>query len=359
MSSATNLIIASSSPAGDGARGKNWSLPRFLVFLLIGAAIIGVRLRVSPVDLADFDTYLVLADELGFMVWRDVLSFEPLSSAAIALLRDWSGSSYAAISIAHWLLSIGFLVGFYITFRLHDTDWRGVLVIFALYGALLSLITIRATPAYILVALATVYGMRGRPIAILLTIVAAGFHASAGLAIIPIVALVLQNRIGFISDLFRNDIFTIGASLIVFIFFVVFYDAIILFLLRTVSGFTSLTKYMTYLSAADQTLTPTVSSESQVGHIAYRFACSGLVLFFLLQRNEESKRLRSYVILSFAVFAFLSFSPVSAYRQSIFWTVPLLMNLPWRRYSFANIGSTLIVLGSVAVGAIGFYSVQL
>lgn len=321
-----------------------------VTFAMIALAVLGVRFATSPWQFPDFDTYLFVSDALAFQPIRDTLAYEPLSSAFILSLRALAGNSFDGLVLAHWVLSLTFLVGFYKVLAEEDRDWKAALVTMGIYGSLLAFVTVRATPAYLLVWLSAIYASKGRLVCLPVALLAIGFHSSAALAVPPVLLCLLQQRSVRLGAFWRNNVL-MGVSLgVVALLFSAFYLLLIDYLFLVLNIFAPfLGKYLVYMSAFEGNEGAQTTTQSILFHQAYLAAASLLTVLFLFVQNDEAKRLRSYVILSFAIFIFLSASPVSAYRQSIFWTVPAILYLPWKRLGFAGFGSVAVAaFGSVA-----------
>lgn len=323
-----------------------------LIFMLIAGMVLAVRAFTSPWNFPDFDTYLLVSDTLAFQPLRDNLIFEPLSTGFILSLRYLTGNSLDGLIAAHWVLSAIFVIGFYKVMAASQQDWRAALVTVGLYGSLLAFVTVRATPAYLLVWLAAIYASQGRISSLLLALTAIGFHSSAALAIPAILVCYLQQKNRIFASFWRNNILIGSTVALIAVLFSLSYLVLVDYLYTVINLLGPfLGKYMVYVSAFEGNEgSSQATSDSAVFHLGYLIGASLLTIAFIAAQGEGAKRLRSYVILSFFVFVFLSASPVSAYRQSLFWTVPAILYLPWRRFSVSGFGTVAICI----FGLIGF-----
>lgn len=330
-----------------------------LTFILIAGMVLAVRVFTSPWRFPDFDTYLLVSDALAFQPIRDNLVFEPLSTGFILSLRYLTGNAVDGLIAAHWALSAIFLIGFYKVMATSQQDWKAALVTIGLYGSLLAFVTVRATPAYLLVWLAAIYASQGRVSSLLLAAVAIGFHSSAALATPAVAICYFQQKSRFFASFWRNNVLIGSTVALIAVVFSLSYLVLVDYLFTVINLLGPfLGKYMVYVSAFEGNEgSSQATSESALFHLAYLIGASVLTIAFIATQDEGAKRLRSYVTLSFFVFVFLSASPVSAYRQSLFWTVPAILYLPWRRLSFAGFGTVAICLFGLAGFFLGVRSI--
>jgi len=297
----------------------------------IAACVVLLNLFYAPARFADYDQYLVLTDGLYFFAAGRWLDFELGSNLLFLTLRILTGNTIRSVNLAHYILGAAYI---YFTFRLahrNEVGWRGLLVVFALYGALLAFVTIRATPAYMLVALAALDVTRGRKRAVTLVLAATLFHVSALLALPPILAGLAQNRLRslqWITQSAKAVFAVIGAAVAVFAFL---YGAFASLLSNLVALVPFLNKYDVYTASLD----PLSGSEGglSTNHLIYAVLMTTFALVFVAMPDERCRRLRLFVLISCVIFLLLEFAPVTAYRQSQFWTIPAMLIFPWQRFA--------------------------
>jgi hypothetical protein len=315
------------------------------VALVIIAAILLGNVLYAPGRFADYYAYLLLTDRLYYFPEGDLLSYEAGSNLVFLGLRWLTQSTVTAVNIAHYALGIGAGWGFWRLAGRDDVDWRGLVFAFGLFGAALAFVTIRATPAYFLMTFAALEANKGRRRAIAIALAALLFHVSAVLAIVPVIGAVLQNRVRaleWIGGSPRAIILIGGTLIVVFLALSTFASGL---LSEAIAGIPFLGKYVAYTSALDPTLQATGAVPTRsVAHLIYLLLVSVFTLVMLLAPDENCRRMRAYILLSYTIFIFLQFSPVTAYRQSQFWVMPAAMVLPWRWFAPAGVRSILMIV---------------
>jgi hypothetical protein len=321
------------------------------IAIMIASAILLGNVLFAPGRFADYYAYLLLTDRLYYFPEGDLFSYEAASNLIFLSLRWLTQSTVSAVNIAHYAQGIGSAWGFWYLAGRDDVDWRGLVFVFGLFGAALAFVTIRATPAYFLIAIAALEANKGRRSAIVLALVATLFHVSAVLALVPIIGAVLQNRLrilAWIADSPRAIVLAGGSLILVFLLLSTFASASVTTVIELVPFFG---KYVAYTSALDPTLQATGAVPTRsVAHVIYLGLVSAFALVMLLAPGESCRRMRVYVLLSYTIFIFLQFSPVTAYRQSQFWVIPAAFVLPWRWFAPIGVRSVLMIV----VGALGF-----
>ena len=325
---------------------------RFAVFAFIFLSVIAVRFAIPSAIVADYDAYVQLADYLSFRPRNEWISFEPLSSLLLVTLRQFTGSGYKAVAIAHIMLSVAYVAFVYKAVSIRDVTWQGILLSFGLYGSALAFVLLRGTPAYLLIVFALIDAVNGRRRSALFALAAIGFHISALLAVPALLAAYLQNRSPIVARFFggRAVVF-LGAGLVLALSvasipaFLEYTNIVI----RTFSQFIG--KYATYFETANDLEKGRLVGAASNNHFYYTIVVSALVLFYLTCFEPKAIALRAYVVSSYVIFVVLSLSPVVAFRQSIFWVLPLVILFPWDKYAFRGFGTFFIILASLG----GFY----
>jgi hypothetical protein len=326
--------------------------------IAITVIVMAIRFSIPPQDFADFDSYVLLTDYLAFRPQSEWIRFEPFSSGLMLGFRSVLGSSYAAVSAAHWLLSCTFLLVVYQLLQRQYVAWQGVLLSFGFFGALLAFVLVRATPAYLFILFGVIETSQGRTRGLVLTALAVGFHISALLAVPAVVVLFAQNRIPAVSKFFRSRMFLSASLAIIAIMAIGSLPIFLGYINIIISTFSSVIgKYSVYFESANIVAAGGIAKDTSQNHRYYMIAVTAVVLAFVFIKNENCVRLRGYVITSFIIFIFISITPVVAFRQSIFWLIPLIIIIPWNSFRFSGFGTASIIGLSLISFYLGFPSV--
>ena len=335
-------------PSGGAVKG-NISYALLVNFLLF-VSIIFYNL-VSPEKISDYDSYLITIDRVYyFFDWNNIY-FEPASTLLLYAARALSSSTENSVTLAR-CFTTAFLL-FFIAFFAAKRNVSSItlIAVLAIYGPLLAYVTIRATPAYLLIALAALDSNVGRKRCFFWVVLAMQFHVSVALAIPIIIINFIQNRtsiFGFIERSTKGILIFITVAA-----FGLFFagDSLDQLLYRAVSQIDFLLKYITYVEplTGDATTTAEVASESAVYHQIYLGFCTLAFFAFLFSKNEQCVRFRSCVILGYIIFIFMQFSPVTAFRYSIFWMVPGLLLFPWDKYIRNSIMTFVAAIGGCVI----------
>lgn len=326
-------------------RGSFYGLvTKYPVIAAMAAMVLLFNVLIAPDRFADYQQYLLITDGLRYFYSGSWLGFEAGSNLILLTLRLVTGNTVTAVNLAHYLLGLSYIYLYYLISKEEQVGWRGVLISFALYGALLAFVTIRATPAYLLVTMAALRASRGRTSAIWLAVAATLFHVSAVLAIPPIILNIAQNRwraLDWINRSTRALAAVVASAMLLFgLLQAAFASAV-----NTVIGaIPFLNKYVVYTAALDPLKDTGGGNSASINHLIYAIVMSLLVLVALLMPEERCRRLRGYFLLSYAIFLLLEFSPITAYRQSQFWAIPLMLVLPWHRFAPAGLRAILLVV---------------
>jgi len=318
-----------------------------------------VDIKSNPSSFADYYGYVFITDDLYNHVSRNWYTFEPISSGLLYGLRVISDNSLTSTDIARYFLPLVFFLSLVVVARRYQSSWQSVLIIFALFGPMLAFVTLRATPAYFVVALAAMSASRGKYISIVLCLIGSLFHVSALLALPPLVISVFQNRFKALEWLNRRGSAIVLAIIAYGVLFFVFRDDIIAFFLKLMSVFpAAIGKYFVYFVSVDQDVsTPLPGHPASVYHVEYWAAASAFVIFFLLLNDDRCIRLRGYLLSSYIIFVFMEFSPGSAFRESLFWVIPGILAAPWNRLRVGGFRDVAIVLGSVVIFVVQFRNI--
>jgi hypothetical protein len=332
---------------------------KYVILYFAIAFMFIVRLIYLPEDFADFNSYIIYTDALFHYRQNFSYTYEPSSSIIFLLSRSIFGDTYLSVSIIHELSTLIFCFGFYSICRNRIFEWQGVLLVFCIYGSLLAFVTIRATPAYLLIITFVLNLEKNHLYRIWLILFAFSFHISVMLTFIPLLVLVLQKNNTYVKLLFSSNRFLFTSMLIIFTVIILIYGLIGEFLYSTVANIPIISKYLTYLVYFDQTLQDSVSETAtdRTFHYIYGAAITLFLVAFLRQNSEKCVSLRGYIVTSYVIFVFLYFSPVVAFRQSIYWCIPMLIAFPWNKQKIPGVFSVGVLFFGLALFTFTFGSV--
>lgn len=304
---------------------RGWSRPAIFFLGLLLAVLLATNLVVEPARFYDYETYLLYLDTIFHFRQPDWFLFEGLTKGYLLFLRAIFGTTESAIQVAHHLLLLIFSVGFFAIFR--GTPWEAAAVAAALFAPQLGLVTIRATPAYMLCTIAALRAVEKRPGALRLVLLATAFHVSAFLALIPILGarIIGQTRMADfdLKPPLVLAIFLIFGGAALFFAQTVF-DTLILFF----EQIPYLSKYSAYAvgladpnAVVDQPVREPVSANHYVFLGGVTLLFGGLIVF-----ERERTLLKLFAAMSYVLYLaiFFAFSPVPAFRFAPFFALPLL-----------------------------------
>jgi hypothetical protein len=343
---ATNAPFAQHSPR---ARNRFYEfVTKYPAIAAMGSIVLLFNLLIDPNRFADYYQYLVITDGLVYFYSGSWIGFEAGSNLILLGLRFITGDTITAVNLAHYLLGATYIYLYFLIARDEQVGWRGVLISFALYGSLLAFVTIRATPAYLLVVIAALRATRGQTSAIWLALAATLFHVSAVLAVPPIIIGVAQNRLralDWVTHSTRALVIVVASAMLLFgLLQAAFANALNV----AIEAIPFLGKYVVYTAALDPLRDRGGAGSASINHLIYAVTVSLLVLAAMIMPEERCRRLRAYALTSYAIFLLLQFSPITAYRQSQFWTIPLILVFPWHRFVPAGFRSIILIVACLA-----------
>jgi len=291
----------------------------------VALSIIFVEIFTDPDKYADIDSYILYLDQLVHFPPDTLLVFEPLSNLYLLTLHWFFRSVETSIDAAHYLLGLIFVVSLTRVFPRQDTAWQSILFVFAVLGPLLAFVTLRATPAYFLVAVSVHYANERKPKAFAFFIIATLFHISAMLAFVPLLALYFRDRLPG-ALITQNPKAMLGAIVLL---------GILIGLLPQISNSFSaslqsipiLSKFTAYTDQGN------IASVNSLNHYIFLAVIVSLCLSYIALSLPEDRTMYIYVILSLLIYLvlFVATSPVAAFRQAPFWLIPMIAVFPWRR----------------------------
>lgn len=305
---------------------------------------------VPQLRFSDAEAYLFYIDQLKFYPDPGWWHFEPFSKSALLLIRNSTGDTEQTVGIAHYLIGLAYLLGMLAAFPPRLANWRGLLATFALFGPQLAFVTIRATPAYAIAAVAVLQAVRGQYRSFFFAGLAMMFHVSAVIALVPIVVLFAQARYRQLAWLEepRNMAKVIGAMAAVF---VVFGKRLFDAAQAVFDAVPFLNKYLIFSVGASDSGVTSLAQTFAIGHFILLGTVSLFVLAYVVLGNATTRRTGVFVVVSYLlyVFSFLGFSPIAAFRQTPFWLIPAFSLFPWRNLGWRGGGNVPFLLGVAGV----------
>jgi len=304
----------------------------FSVFILF-VAVMYIRYNYDSFNIADYDAYAYFTDVYWSGFDRSWILSEPFGWGSLLLLRWVTGSTHYAIVAAHWLLSLTTRAAILLLSSRYRLKWQGVMMSIAMFGPLLAIVTIRATPAYLLCVGAALLAARGSLFAVVLAGLGVLFHNTTILALIPIFLILFQKKFPNSVKIFENKVAIIVISAITGIIFL-FYrqDLFNIFenIIALAPGF--MQKYVVYFTSGGSEAAVNAAREpTSLFHIFFIAGATIMFAMYIFLSGEEQRPYRLFAISSFAIYIVLSTNPVTSFRQSIFWIIPILLTFPWEK----------------------------
>lgn len=319
----------------------------WFLYLLI-SVLISIRLIVAPESVADFTSYVDLASGLKQSSGIQPFIIEPLSKYPIyamsLLMRE-----HEAVTILSYCNTLLFIVGFFALVARKKRSVLGLVVLAAMYVPLMAFVALRAMPAYLLVALVIdrLWDDESPRSSFGLCLLAALFHFSAILVMLPLAVATYYGRSGRGSGtvrVYRDCILLAAIGIGVAFVFPTLFGTLLATIIPPGSIFG---KYAAYLA---------MTNPASLAHLGYFCGVLALTLFFY--SSATSSRRRVFVVTSFLLFSLLSLSPVAAYRYSLYFTIPILLNLPVRPLTFSRAYSVILsVLGGAGLFVLGIWQI--
>jgi len=301
--------------------------------------------------LPDYSNYLSWAEEFQERPWAGLGFFEFLGFAQIKFFGSIENSVDAGLQKLYVFNAIIAILGLFGLSVRYAKTATGVFLVYILYGPLLSYITLRATPAYILISWLILISKDIKNKFLLMAIPLL-YHFSS---LIPsiLVAVVeflnLNGRLNFKKNKLNFNI------LIIFLFFIGIFFQIIWIsgigdgAAQFIAGFFNLgDKIQEYLDTAAVYRSP--------AHFGYYIFVLISTCFYLYLTCDSVEGLWWVIFLALLAFMFMSISPVVAYRFSIFFLLPVFLDLPQAKTALTYIFKNLVFFTGVAIGAFQLFS---
>jgi hypothetical protein len=319
----------------------------WLSLYLCSAIVIMTRLQFAVDDFADFYGYVVLLDVMTFER-RSLWDYgDPLSWGILAFFRILMGDSYRAIELGNIYISAIYIFFSYVLVKRYAVSWHSIVLIFVTFGPILAFVTIRATPAYFLVLFACLEMNRGSKLALPLCLLAALFHSSALLALPAFLVGLAQARFSTWDRLLRSRKIAMVIGLIFVLPFALFRNDVGDLALTIIETFGSgFSRFVVYVQDSEGgSLQREVSIFQQIYFILASLALLALILLIV----DSPRGATGYFITSYALFVLMSGNPPSAFRQSLYWMMPLMVVFPWSSIRLRGLGNCAILVVAVVV----------
>lgn len=275
-------------------------------------------------DFSDTDTYLYYIDYIYFFRDADWWHFEGLSKITMLALRFLTQDTLDAVSILRYVLILVFSLSMYYMYR--SISWQGLAIAVALYAPLLGLVTIRATPAYILVALSAIAAMDGKWRSMPLLLSGFLFHVSTALAIPAIFLTLALSRYG-VKNVKTRYIY--ATFLVCGLFYGVIGNFGAQSFLDFLGSFSYLAKYTVYIPEANSAAAASEAQSNMAVHYALMGGIVTLAMFLIYMARDDQGVDKLFIAISVFVYVslFLLSSPVVSTRYSPFFILPALARI--------------------------------
>lgn len=325
-------------------RHANVSLGYWTTLFGVGICILTISLFTRASGFADFDTYVLYLDQLVHFPPSGILVFEGLSNVYLLSIHWIFRSVETTIVFAHYLLGLIFLIGILRTFPPGKTSWQSLLFAFSIVGPLLAFVTLRATPAYFLIAISARHARTRDFRALACFILAVSFHISSTLAAIPLLLLFFRDNLPDSLKMDHPIILTGGVLAIILVGLIV--PELSNTLTNLIKSIPFLSKFAAYTD--QEIVSVSVNSLNHYIFLAFTFIFTAMFFWF---SDQEGKIWSGYVLASFAIYLALFFqaSPVAAFRQAPFWLLPMIAVFPWHRIGVYKAMAPLFMVFCIAL----------
>jgi hypothetical protein len=289
------------------------------------AAFLVLAVLFGPSAFADYVVYVGYSENLQNTDFADLLAPEFASRALLKILASASGSPETGAVLMAWLIFASTFTGIALLGRRYAPGPANVAVLLALFGPLLVFNTLRASPAYLLVAFVVLRGPRWDWISLGLLLLALGFHVSV---LLPMAALALLALLRFaLGDHPRRNAWVFGVLVALAIAGQLALRWKLGEVLRLFSGGSELARLPALTVYLDETL-----FSRGVLHDLWYLAIAALgVVLFRADRGLPGFGRRQLFVAFFVPLTVLQASPVVAHRFSLFFLIPLILGTDHRK----------------------------
>jgi hypothetical protein len=286
---------------------------------LVSGMLLFLAVTFRPSAFADYWPHVWMVDDLFDVNLGQLVGPEMVIRSLLAVFGRLSRRSETAVDVAATLLLAFSLLGLNLLARKWAPTPANLAIVVALFGPLLVFVLIRASLAYLLVAFVILRGPRLDWVSAGAMLLALGFHMSV-LLVLPALTLYAILR-ATVSDNFRRFLWTWGA--------VALLGLVVPFVLDQYLGHGReiLASNPELPRAAEVTfyIDPEFYARS-MGHDLYLLGVVAAgVLLAWTDRNSRDLQRRTLFLAFFTIFAFLEVSPVAAFRFSLYFLIPLLL----------------------------------
>jgi len=287
-------------------------------FLILGALF-------GPSGFADHLAYVGFAEAARNMNYADLVAPEGIGRALLKLLVSLSGSPEHGVDLLTYLVFGSTLTGIALLSRSYAPAPANVAVLLALAGPLLAFNTLRASPAYLLVAFVILRGPRWDGLTAGLLLLALGFHVTV---VLPTGALVLYALFRWaLGDRPRRNAWVLGVLLA-------------LAIAGQLALRSSLSEAIQFFSEGSELarlpeLSAYLDEELFSGSIFHDLwflgvAAVGVALFWADRKAPGFGR-RQLFMAFFLIMTVLHASPVAAHRFSLYLLIPLILGTDYHQ----------------------------
>jgi hypothetical protein len=311
------------------------------------AAFLILALAFGPSAFADFDVYVGYSENLRHVDFAGLLAPELVSRSLLKLLASAGGSPESGVALMAAVIFVSTFAGIALLGRSYAPGPANVAALLALFGSLLVFNTLRASPAYLLVAFVILRGPRWDWASAGVLLLALGFHVSVLLAIAALALYALLRWT--LGDRPRGNAWVFGILVALAVAGQLALRSGLGEVLQAFaegSGFARLPELTGYLDEA-------LFSRSVLHDLWYLAVAAFGVVLFHADRGLADFRRRQLFVAFFVVFTVLQASPVVAHRFSPFFLIPLILGTDHQQLVPRLTTSRAFRLGfPVAVGAL-------
>lgn len=322
-------------------------IPIYLVALSGSLFLIYSIFWIDVTRLSDYENYLQYAIEFQEKSWGELGFVEFFSFAQIKFFGSLGNEVSIGLQKLYVLNAIIAAIGLFGLSVKYAQTFSGVFLVYVLYGPLMSYVTLRATPAYLLVAW-FVLMEKGAFRKFILMLIAAFYHVTAVVPAVLVAGVNFLKLSGWLNPennnsnptIFIISIFFLGIC-IELMWMLGFGDIIVSLVLELTTG---AGKFQEYLESASMYRTP--------AHFGYFVFVLLATCFYLYLTSGFVDNLWWVIVLALVSFIFLSISPVVAYRFSIFFLLPVFLTFPKTKNSQENFLNYSIIFTGLIIGIV-------
>lgn len=300
--------------------------PRIFVWLAALSASSSFLFLIFWIDvtiLPDYDNYLLWATEFQEKSWVELGFAEFFSFAQIKFFGSLGNNVETGLRKLYIFNGIIASFGLFGLSVRYGKTVSGVLLVYILYGPLLTYITLRATPAYIFASWFILL-RNGIFIKLILMTIASLYHVTSIIpAFLVVGASFLKSNI---KSNFEGNKIKVNLSIIAILIL-----GTLIQIIWSLGIGDSVSRHVAGLIFANEKIQEyleTASLYRSKAHLGYFVFVLATACFYLYTTSDSINFFWWFVVSASIVFIFLSISPVAAYRFSIFLLLPIFLNFP-------------------------------